>query len=150
MNARNKRYRILVSDREKNTRDAVAEIFTDAGYTVDSVGSGSETIEKLTRQSYDLIFCDLDLPRKSGSEIVRMARALNRDARIVVTSAQGETVNRTRMKKEGAFDFLDKPLRRATLLTAARKALRSREQGTAGDAAVPTGTDGARDHQRPA
>jgi len=34
-------------------------------------------------------------------------------------------VNRTRMKKEGAFDFLDKPLRRATLLAAARNALRS-------------------------
>jgi len=65
-----------------------AEIFSDAGYKVDAAGSGSETIEMLTRQSYDLIFCDLDLPKKSGFELVRMARALNRDARIVVTSAR--------------------------------------------------------------
>ncbi len=150
MSIRNKRYRILVSDREKNTRDAVAEIFTEAGYTVDSAGSGSETIEKLTSRSYDLIFCDLDLPKKSGFEIVRMARALNRDARIVVTSAQGEPVNRTRMKKEGAFDFLDKPLRRATLLAAARQALRTKGQSSTSDAAVPTGTDGEREHSKPA
>ena len=150
MSVRNNRYRILVSDREKNTRDAVAEIFSDAGYKVDAAGSGSETIEMLTRQSYDLIFCDLDLPKKSGFEIVRMARALNRDARIVVTSAQGEPVNRTRMKKEGAFDFLDKPLRRATLLAAARNALRSTGMSSTSDAAVPTGSDGDRDTTMPA
>lgn len=150
MSTRNNRYRILVSDREKNTRDAVAEIFTDAGYKVDSAGSGSETIKMLTRQSYDLIFCDLDLPKKSGFEIVRMARALNRDARIVVTSAQGEPVNRIRMKKEGAFDFLDKPLRRTTLLAAARNALRSSGMTSTSDAAVRTGTDGEREHSRPA
>ena len=149
MSTRNSRYRILVSDREKNTRDAVAEIFSDAGYSVDAAGSGSETIEMLTRQSYDLIFCDLDLPKKSGFEIVRMARALNRDARIVVTSAQGEPVNRTRIRREGAFDVLDKPLRRATLLAAARNALR----GTAtaiSDAAVLAGTDGERGGTGPA
>ncbi len=70
----------------------------------------------LTRKAYDLIFCDLDLPRKSGFEIVRVARALNRDARIVVTSALGEAGERSRMKKEGAFEFLDKPLRRTRIL----------------------------------
>ena len=150
MSSRNSRYHILVSDREKNTRDAVRDIFTEAGYSVDAAGSGSETIEMLTRQSYDLIFCDLDLPRKTGFEIVRMARALNRDARIVVTSAQGEPVNRTRMKKEGAFDFLDKPLRRATLLAAARNALRSTGMSSTSDAADPTGTDGEREHSKPA
>jgi two-component system response regulator HydG len=150
MSTRNSRYRILVSDREKNTRDAVTEIFTEAGYSVDAAGSGSETIEMLTRQSYDLIFCDLDLPKKSGFELVRMARALNRNARIVVTSAQGEPVNRTRMKKEGAFDFLDKPLRRATLLAAARNALRSTGMTSVSDAAVSTGTDGEPGNSRPA
>ena len=147
MSGRNSRFRILVSDREKNTRDAVAEIFTEAGYTVDSAGSGSETIEMLTRRSYDLVFCDLDLPKKSGFEIVRMARALNRDARIVVTSAQGEPVNRTRMKREGAFDFLHKPLRRTTLLAAARAALRGTARTGTTEAAVPAGADGEREPQ---
>ena len=147
MSGRNSRYRILVSDREKNTRDAVSEIFKDAGYTVDAAGSGSETIEMLTRQSYDLIFCDLDLPKKSGFEIVRMARALNRDARIVVTSAQGEPVNRTRMRREGAFDFLDKPLRRTTLLAAARAALRGTARTGTTEAAVRAGADGEREPQ---
>jgi FixJ family two-component response regulator len=54
------------------------------------------------------------------------------------------------MKKEGAFDFLDKPLRRATLLAAARNALRSTGMTSTSDSAVPTGTDGERDSTRPA
>lgn len=140
MGLRNKKYRILVSDREKNTRDAVTEIFTAAGYTVDAAGSGSETIEKLSRQVYDLIFCDLDFPKKSGLEIIRMARALNRDARIVVTSSLGEQVNLSRIKQEGAFEYLDKPLRKSTLLTVARQALRRTQQSLA--AGGPTGPDG--------
>lgn len=150
MSTRRSRYRILVYDREKNTRDAVTEIFTEAGYSVDAAVSGSETIEMLTRQNYDLIFCDLDLPKKSGFELVRMARALNRNARIVVTSAQGEPVIRSRMKKEGAFDLLDKPLRRATLLAAARNALRSTGISSDSGPAVPTGTDGEPGNPRPA
>jgi CheY-like chemotaxis protein len=148
MVGRKKKYRILVSDREKNTRDAVAEIFSQAGYTVDAAGSGSATIEMLARQAYDLIFCDLDLPRKSGLEIVRMARALNRDARIVVTSALGEQVNRARMKKEGAFEFLDKPLRRTRILAVARQALRGAPPPP--DTAGPAGPDGDRETTRPA
>jgi CheY-like chemotaxis protein len=148
MARRNSRYRILVSDREKNTRDAVTEIFTDAGYTVETAGSGSETIEMLTRQAYDLIFCDLDLPRKSGFEIVRMARALNRDARIVVTSALGEQANRSRMMSEGAFEFLDKPLRRTRILAVARQALRSATRHN--DAAGPAGPGDDRGPDRPA
>lgn len=140
MGVRNRKYRILVSDREKNTRDAVTEIFITAGYTVEAAGSGSETIEKLSRQAYDLIFCDLDLPRNSGLEIVRMARALNRDARIVVTSSLGEQANRSRIKREGAFEYLDKPLRKTTLLTVARQALRGSRPPA--NNAVPTGTDG--------
>ena len=64
--------------------------------------------------AYDLVFCDLDLPRTSGTEVVRMARALNRDARIVVTSASGELAQRSRIRREGAYEVLDKPLRKAT------------------------------------
>lgn len=148
MSPRKRRYRILVSDREKNTRDALTEIFSGAGYSVDAAGSGSETIEKLTRQAYDLVFCDLDLPRTSGTEIVRMARALNRDARIVVTSASGELAQRSRIRREGAYEVLDKPLRKATLLAVARRALQEAPEPR--DAVAPAGDDGGRARQRPA
>jgi len=107
----------------KNSREAMTEIFTDAGYAVSSASSGSETIEKLTRESFDLIFCDFDMPRRSGPEMVRMARALNQQARIIVISSSDGPSVRRRVKKEGAFALLNKPLRRASLLEAARNAL---------------------------
>lgn len=132
---KHKKYRVLVSEREKNTREAVTEILSDAGYTVEQAASGSETIEMLARQAYDLILCDLDMPRRSGLEIVRMARALNTDARIVVTSSLGDPAAQERMRDEGAFEYLDKPLRKSTLLAVARRALRGR-----GSAPHPVGS----------
>ncbi len=118
-----KRHKVLVADRVKNSREAMTEIFADAGYDVSSASSGSETIEKLTRESYDLIFCDFDMPRRSGPEMVRMARALNQRAKIIVISSSDGPSIRSRVKKEGAFELLNKPLRRASLLKAARQAL---------------------------
>jgi CheY-like chemotaxis protein len=123
MAVRRKKAKILVADSEKNTREAVVEIFSEAGYDVSSASSGSETIEHLTRDTFDLIFCDIDMPRTSGSEIVRMARALNQKARIVVLSSSGAASLRSRMKKEGAYDLLVKPLRKARLLKVAKEAL---------------------------
>lgn len=124
MSATRKGKRILVYDSGKNTREAVAEIFSNAGYSVSSAVSGSETIEVLTRENFDLIVCDIDMPRKSGLEIVRMARALNQRARIVVVSSSGSATLRNRMKNEGAFELLVKPLRRTALLDVAQEALR--------------------------
>ena len=118
-----RRRKVLVADRMKNSREAMTEIFTDAGYAVSSASSGSETIEKLTRESFDLIFCDFDMPRSSGPEMVRMARALNQKAKIIVISSSDGPSVRRRVKKDGAFDLLNKPLRRASLLQAARNAL---------------------------
>ena len=123
MAVRRKKIKMLVADSEKNTREAVVEIFSEAGYAVSSASSGSETIEHLTRDTFDLIFCDIDMPRTSGSEIVRMARALNQKARIVVLSSSGAASLRSRMKKEGAYELLDKPLRKARLLKVAKEAL---------------------------
>ena len=67
-----------------------------------------------------------------------MARALNRDARIVVTSSSGELGQRSRIRREGAYEVLDKPLRKTKLLAVARRALSGAPQqqdavGTAGD-----------------
>lgn len=120
----NRRYKVLVADSEKNTREAMTEIFTEAGYRVSSSGSGSETIERLTRDTFDLILCDIDMPRTSGQDIVRMARALNRKAMIVVLSSSAGSSKRIRLKREGAFELLDKPLRKATLLSVAKAALK--------------------------
>ena len=124
MVAGRKKLKVLVTDSSKNSREAVAEIFSSAGYKVTSTASGSETIELLTRDSFDLIVCDADTPRLSGLEVVRMAHALNQKAKILVITSSGGAALRRRMKSEGAFDLLDKPLRKATLLDAARDALR--------------------------
>jgi CheY-like chemotaxis protein len=123
MSVQRRRLKVLVVDRVKNSREAMTEIFTEAGYAVTSASSGSETIEKLTRDSYDLIFCDFDMPRRAGPEMVRMARALNRQAKIIVISSSDGPSVRMRVKKEGAFELLNKPLRRVSLLQVARKAL---------------------------
>lgn len=126
MTAQKKKIKVLVSDSVKNSREAVTEIFSEAGYHVSSARSGSETIDSLTRENFDLVFCDIDMPGKSNLEIVRMARALNEAAQIIVASSASGKTSRRLIMNEGAFELLDKPLRRVTLLGVARKALSRR------------------------
>lgn len=123
MVAGRRKYSVLVTDSAKNSREAVTEILSSAGHIVTSVASGSETIELLTRESFDVIVCDVDLSRSSGLEVVRMAHALNQKAKILVVSSSGGSTMKKKMKQEGAFDLLDKPLRKATLLSAVDEAL---------------------------
>ena len=129
MVAGRRKYSVLVTDSAKNSREAVTEILSSAGHIVTSAASGSETIELLTRESVDIIICDVDLSRSSGLEVVRMAHALNQKAKILVVSSSGGSTMKKNMKKEGAFDLLAKPLRKATLLSAVDKALQKTPAG---------------------
>ena len=129
MVAGRRKYSVLVTDSAKNSREAVTAILSSAGYVVTSAASGSETIELLTRESFDLIVCDVDFPRSSGLEVVRMAHALNQKAKILVVSSSGGSTMKKKLKKEGAFDLLDKPLRKATLLSAVEEALKKTPAG---------------------
>jgi DNA-binding response OmpR family regulator len=119
--------RVLVVEDEAALGTAVAEALTDAGFVVDRAGDGEEGLTCLSHNRYDLIICDLKMPRIDGMQFYRaMATAAPALARrvIFVTGAVAGT-DAERFLEETGCPWLAKPFRLGDLLRAARDALLS-------------------------
>jgi signal transduction histidine kinase len=117
--------RALVVEDEPALGAAVAEALADAGFVVDRAGDGEEGLMRLAEASYDLIVCDLKMPRIDGMQFYRaMAAATPALARrvIFVTGAVAGT-DAERFLEETGCRWLAKPFRLGDLLRAAREAL---------------------------
>jgi two-component system cell cycle sensor histidine kinase/response regulator CckA len=117
--------RALVVEDEPALGAAVAEALADAGFVVDRAGDGEEGLMRLAEASYDLIVCDLKMPRIDGMQFYRaMAAATPALARrvIFVTGAVAGT-DAERFLAETGCCWLAKPFRLGDLLRAARDAL---------------------------
>jgi signal transduction histidine kinase len=117
--------RALVVEDEPALGAAVAEALTDAGFVVERAADGEEGLTRLTQGTYDLIVCDLKMPRIDGMQFYRaMAAATPSLSRrvIFVTGAVAGT-EAERFLEETGCRWLAKPFRLADLLRAARDAL---------------------------
>jgi two-component system NtrC family sensor kinase len=117
--------RALVVEDEPALGAAVAEALTDAGFVVERAGDGEEGLTRLTQGTFDLIVCDLKMPRIDGMQFYRaMAAATPALARrvIFVTGAVAGT-DAERFLEETGCRWLAKPFRLGDLLRAARDAL---------------------------
>ena len=117
--------RALVVEDEPALGAAVAEALADAGFVVDRAGDGEEGLTRLSESTFDLIVCDLKMPRIDGMQFYRaMAAATPALARrvIFVTGAVAGT-DAERFLEETGCRWLAKPFRLGDLLRAAREAL---------------------------
>ncbi len=117
--------KVLVVEDEPALAAAVSEALGDAGFVVDRAGDGEEGLTRLTQGTYDLIVCDLKMPRIDGMQFYRaMAAATPALARrvIFVTGAVAGT-DAERFLEETGCRWLAKPFRLGDLLRAARDAL---------------------------
>jgi CheY-like chemotaxis protein len=117
--------KVLVVEDEPALAAAVSEALVDAGFAVDRAGDGEEGLTCLAQSTYDLIVCDLKMPRIDGMQFYRaMAAATPALARrvIFVTGAVAGT-DAERFLEETGCRWLAKPFRLGDLLRAARDAL---------------------------
>ncbi len=117
--------RVLVVEDEPALASAVSEALADAGFSVDRAGDGEEGLTAVTESAYDLIVCDLKMPKLDGMQFYRaMAAATPSLARrvIFVTGAVAGT-DAERFLEETGCRWLPKPFRLGDLLRAARDTL---------------------------
>src|SRR5512144_1768127 len=98
---------ILVVDDDPVMGTLIKETLKD--YAVTTRASGEEGVEAFRSDHYDLLICDLILPGISGLEVIRLARAHNPQARVIVISAMGSGENLLATLRESVVDFLVKP-----------------------------------------
>ena len=119
-------HRVLVVDDEAANRKVLERILVREGLDVLHAADGREAVTVLRGSTPDLMLTDLKMPGMSGLELMQVARTLDPDLEVIVMTAFGTVETAVEAMKEGAWDFVTKPLRRAEIVKAVRKALEKR------------------------
>jgi DNA-binding NtrC family response regulator len=117
---------LLIEDNEQMAQ-VLARHMELEGHTVILVSDGEKGIEEFHRHKVDLVLTDLKLPAKSGLEVLHEVKDENPMVPVVVMTAYGTIENAVKAVKEGAFDFLQKPVDPDHLLLTIGKALEARQ-----------------------
>jgi two-component system, NtrC family, nitrogen regulation response regulator NtrX len=100
---------ILIIDDEKSIRKTLTEILTYEGYKIDEACDGEEGLKKFSQKTYDLVLCDIKMPKLDGMEFLEKAKEINNDVPVIVISGHGNIDTAVEAVKKGAFDYISKP-----------------------------------------
>ncbi|SRR6266487_2876953 len=100
---------ILIIDDEKSIRKTLTEILTFEGYKIEEACDGEEGLKKFSQKTYDLVLCDIKMPKLDGMEFLEKAKEINNDVPIIVISGHGNIDTAVEAVKKGAFDYISKP-----------------------------------------
>ena len=114
---------ILIIDDERSIRKTLTEILSYEGYKIDEAVDGEEGLKKFREKTYDLVLCDVKMPKLDGIEFLEKAKQINADVPIIVISGHGNIDTAVDAVKKGAFDFISKPPDLNRLLITLRNAM---------------------------
>jgi len=114
---------ILIIDDEKAIRKTLSEILSYEGYKIDEAADGEEGLKKFSNSTYDVVLCDIKMPKMDGIEFLEKAREVNSDVPVIVISGHGNIETAVEAVKKGAFDYISKPPDLNRLLITLRNAL---------------------------
>jgi len=114
---------ILIIDDEKSIRKTLSEILSYEGYKIDEAGDGEEGLKKFGEKNYDVVLCDIKMPKLDGIEFLDRSKQLNPDVPIIMISGHGNVDTAVEAVKKGAFDYISKPPDLNRLLITLRNAL---------------------------
>jgi DNA-binding NtrC family response regulator len=114
--------RILIIDDERAIRNALREILEYENYQVDDAEDGPSGIELVSKESYDVILCDIKMPKMDGIEVLENIQKTT-DAPVVMISGHGTIETAVEAIRKGAYDFIAKPLDLNRLLITLRNAM---------------------------
>lgn len=115
--------KILILDDEKSIRATLREILEYEDFEVDEAKDGEEGLLALKNGSYDIVLCDIKMPKMDGMEVLEKAREAGVDTQFIMVSAHGAIETAVEATKKGAFDFIQKPPDLNRLLLTIRNAL---------------------------
>lgn len=114
--------KILVIDDEKSIRNTLLEILEYEKYTVHIAPDGIEGLKLVNGTKYDVILCDIKMPKMDGIEVLENIMKIT-DTPVIMISGHGTIETAVEAIKKGAYDFISKPLDLNRLLVTIRNAL---------------------------
>lgn len=119
---------ILIVDDEKSLRLTLSLFLENAGHQVVTAEDLASAVKAVREKDWNLIISDVLLAERSGLELLRECRSLNRECPIVMITGYPNLDNTTEALRLGAFDYLSKPVTKDTLLECVDRALRRDRQ----------------------
>jgi len=114
---------ILVVEDDKNTREGLCRVLRKEGYQVILSEDGNDALRKVRRENLDLLLTDLKLPGADGLKILKEAKKLRPEVAVILITAYGTIESAIEAIREGAEDYLTKPINVGHLKHLIRKAL---------------------------
>ena len=115
--------KILIIDDERSIRNTLQEILEYEKFEIDTAVDGIEGLEKIKLSAYDVILCDIKMPKMDGLEVLENILKIREDATVVMITGHGSIETAVEAIKKGAFDFIAKPLDLNRLLITIRNAM---------------------------
>lgn len=100
---------ILIIDDERAIRKTLTEILGFEGYKIEEASDGEEGLKKFREKNYDLILCDIKMPKLDGLEFLEKAKEINSEVPIIIISGHGNIETAVEAVKKGAYDYISKP-----------------------------------------
>src|SRR4051812_2483725 len=102
--------RVLIVEDEPTTRVGLTELVSTWGFTTESAADGQEALQKITTFRPSIVISDLVMPRMGGLELLRALKEEGNALTVVILTAQGTVETAVEAIKEGAYDYLTKPV----------------------------------------
>ncbi|MCI0410199.1 MAG: response regulator, partial [Acidobacteria bacterium] len=118
--------RILLVEDKEGLRDVLRRTLEQEGYSVLPCSDGKQALAKLQRERFFLVLSDLKLPGADGLEVLRAARRAESTLPVILMTAFGTVSDAVAAMKDGAYDFLEKPVDPDHLLALLQRALQHR------------------------
>ncbi|WP_373059808.1 sigma-54-dependent transcriptional regulator [Zunongwangia sp. H14] len=121
--------KILLIEDEAAIRRVLIKILTEENknYAVEEAADGLEGMEKIKDEDYDLVLCDIKMPKMDGVEVLEAIRKIKPEIPVVMISGHGDLETAVNTMKMGAFDYISKPPDLNRLLNTVRNALDRKE-----------------------
>ncbi len=118
--------KILIIDDERAIRQTLKEILGYEKYHVEEAKDGEEGINLLLKNEYDVVICDIKMPKLDGIEVLEKAKSEGVTAPFIMISAHGTIDTAVDATKKGAYDFIQKPPDLNRLLIAIKNAIENK------------------------
>src|SRR5262245_45297629 len=113
---------ILIVEDDVENRAEMVKVLQGAGYDTEEADNGQTGIDFILEHNIDILVSDLRLPVMDGVELLKRAKAADQDLEVILITGHGTVELAVEAIKEGAYDFITKPIKKAQLLRAIEKA----------------------------
>lgn len=119
--------KILVIDDERPIRSTLKEILEYEKFKVDEAEDGPTALKLLEKADYDIVLCDIKMPKMDGMEVLEKIQEMGKEMPVVMISGHGSVETAVQSLKNGAYDFIQKPLDLNRILVTIRNAMEKKD-----------------------